>query len=213
MSAVAPPTVSESRIVLHGVSWELYEQMLHELGEQHIHITYDRGELELMSPLPRHEFYKIVIGRWIMLLALELKLNFKQGGSMTFRRRELKKGLEPDDCFWLENEPAVRDKMDFNPTIDPPPDLALEIDITSSSLDRQAIYAVIGARELWRYNGKEFRVYHLVRGNKYAKRTKSLNFPFLPLDEFAKFIERPKGITEGEWVGRFIEWIRTSVKP
>jgi Uma2 family endonuclease len=202
----------ESRVVLHDVSWELYEQLLKQLEEQHVHLTYDNGELELMSPLPRHEHFKVVISRWVFVLTEELSLNFKQLGSMTFRRQDLAKGLEPDDCFWLENEPAVRDKLDFDPLKDPPPDLALEIDITSSSLDREGIYAALGIRELWRYDGKTFRAFQLNRQKKYVRKTKSLNFPNLPLDEFQAFFHRPKGITEGEWTLRFRSWVRKKVK-
>ncbi len=202
---------AESRVVLHGVSWELYERLLKQVEEQHVRLTYDEGELEIMSPMHRHEYYKVIIGRWVFVLAEELSLNFKQLGSMTFRRQDLAKGLEPDDCFWLANEPAVRDKLDYDPMADPPPDLALEIDITSSSLDREGIYAALGVRELWRYNGKAFRVFHLNR-KKYVKKNKSLNFPYLPLDEFEQFFERPKGITEGEWVKRFRTWVRKRMK-
>jgi len=215
----------EPRVVLHDVSWDFYEQLLEQVAEQHVHLTFDNGELELMSPQPKHEHYKCIISRWIMFLAIELSMNFKQGGSTTFRREDKAKGLEPDDCFWIANEPAVRDKIEIDLSVDPPPDLALEIDITSSSLDRQAIYAALGVRELWRYNGKELRVFHLqsdgtnaqpdknLNFGMYAQRDKSLSFPTLSLKDFQQFFERPKGITEGQWINNFQKWVRESVKP
>jgi Uma2 family endonuclease len=202
----------ESRVVLHGVTWELYEKLLELLDEQHVYLTYDGGELELMSPQPKHEHYKWTISRWIVVMAIELSLNVRPGGSITFRRKDLKKGLEPDDCFWIANEPAIRDKSYVDLETDPPPDLALEIDITSSSVNRQAIYAALGIRELWRYNGKELRAFQLQPDGTYVQHDKSLSFPFLPLKDFQQFFERPKGIAEGEWITSFQKWVCEKVK-
>ncbi|MCY3022142.1 MAG: Uma2 family endonuclease [Planctomycetota bacterium] len=207
-----PATVTQDKaahsVVLHGVSWKLYEALVDELSEQHVFLTYDRGTLEIMSPLPKHEYYKKVLGRWIELLGIELGLNVRGGGSTTFRRENLERGLEPDECFWIASEAVIRDKIDLDFTVDPPPDLAIEIDVTSRLLDRQSIYAALGVPELWRCDGASLRVYVLQPRGTYRLSNKSPSFPSLPLGEFHAFLHKPAGMSEGEWVRTFRRWAR-----
>jgi Uma2 family endonuclease len=199
-------------VVLHGVSWKLYDLLVNELAEEHVYLTYDRGTLEIMSPQPRHEEYKWVISRWLVLLAAELGLDVRPGGNTTFRREDRERGLEPDDCFWIASEPAIRGKVDLDFSVDPPPDLAIEIDISRHGVDRESIYAALGVPELWRYNGRALRVYILQPDGTYRSSGKSKSFPFLPLAEFQAFLQRPAGLSESEWVRSFQEWVRTNLK-
>src|SRR3954471_11347858 len=97
--AIAPSP--SGPVVLHGVSWETYERLLDELDEQHIFLTYDSGELEIMAPSPYHERYKTLLARFIETMTLELEMKVVSGGSTTFRREDLEKGLEPDECYYI----------------------------------------------------------------------------------------------------------------
>src|SRR5262249_518426 len=145
-------------VVLSGVRWHTYEALLHDLGGRHIRLTYDRGNLEIMAPLFRHERYADVLAELVKALARAAKRRTGGAGSTTFRREDLERGLEPDRCFYIDNLVAVAGKLELDPAHDPPPDLAIEVDIWSSSLNRLEIYAALGVPEVWRYDGEHFEV-------------------------------------------------------
>lgn len=203
---------TEPCLQLDGVRWATYEMLLADLEGQNVRLTYDEGNLELMSPSREHERFKHLLGRLIDSLTLELRIAVSGGGSTTFRREDLEKGLEPDACYWVANESVVREKGEIDLTIDPPPDLAIEIDITRSHLDRHRVYAALGVPEVWCYDGNSLRVFVLDQdGYRLSQRSRA--FPFLPLKEFAAFIERRMPNGETEWVQSFVEWVRTDVAP
>jgi Uma2 family endonuclease len=201
------------RILLHDVSWQTYETLLKEFDGRPIRITYDRGELEVMTLSHGHESYAELFGRLILALTEELNIPLHSGGSTTFKRKAKKKGLEPDKCYWIQNELFMRGKKDFDIHSDPPPDLAIEIDITHSSLDRMAIYAALGIPEIWCFDGQSLQVYHLGRGRKYRRVDRSLAFPFLPPAEVLRFLRASD--TQGETsLGRsFRLWVREKLMP
>lgn len=138
----------EQRVLLEGIRWETYEQMLADLQDRPIRLTYDRGTLEIMSPSRRHEGLKVRLGRLIETMTLELGIPIECGGSTTWRRQDLAKGLEPDGCYWVQNESVVRDLDELDLRIPPPPDLAVEVEVWSSSVDRMGIYAALGVPDL-----------------------------------------------------------------
>jgi Uma2 family endonuclease len=120
------------RVLLSNVSWQEFEAILKDLGEHRSsRVAYDKGTLEIMTPLPEHETNKVLIGDLVKILLEELDIEFWPLGSTTFKNEEMVKGIEPDDCFYIQNEAAVRGKKRLNLTVDPPPDLVLEIDVTS----------------------------------------------------------------------------------
>jgi Uma2 family endonuclease len=178
---------SVEHLILDGVSWELYEHLLKVVGNRPLRLTYDNGELEIMSPLPEHEIAKAAIGNFIKEIAQELDLPRADLGSTTFRRRLKKKGLEPDDCFYIKSQPLIVGKKRFNFPKDPPPDLAVEIDITSRSIPRLPIYAALGVPEIWRYDGKLLHCLRLEKGD-YIEAELSLAFPNLRVAELRPFI-------------------------
>jgi len=140
-SLSAEPQISPSRhVVLRDVSWELYELLLKEVGDQHVLITYDNGSMELLSPLREHEFWKTFIGRLIEVLTEELNIPIAGLGSTTYRRRDLAKGLEPDECYHVQHEAQVRGKKRLDLRHDPPPDLVVEIDIIRRDIAHEPIY-------------------------------------------------------------------------
>jgi Uma2 family endonuclease len=131
--------VSQGPVVLGGVRWQTYEALLHDLGDRHIRLTYDRGSLEIMAPLLRHERYAETLAQLVKALAAFARVRVFSAGSTTFRREDLERGLEPDRCFYIRNADAVVGKLEIDLSTDPPPDLAIEIDIMSSCLDRLGI--------------------------------------------------------------------------
>lgn len=184
------------RVVLHSVSWEQFEKILESLGEHHAaRIAYDNGTLEIMTPLPEHEYFKEVIGTGIQDIAEELEIDYESYGSTTWRKQSKMAGLEPDNCFYFQNEAIARGRLDLDLNKgDPPPDLALEIDITHKSLDRFPIYARLEVPELWCYENGELKIYHL-RNGAYIEAETSMALPQLPIKELPQIIERhrPEG--------------------
>jgi Uma2 family endonuclease len=174
-------------IVLDGVSWELYEHLLKLVASRPIRLTYDNGDLEIMSPLPEHEDAKHVIGDMIKEILNELDVPRRALGSTTFRRRLKKKGLEPDDCFYIKSQPLIGGKKRINLPKDPPPDLAVEIDVTHRSIPRLPIYAALGVPEIWRYDGKSLTCLVLRKGS-YVASEHSVAFPKLRVVDLRQFI-------------------------
>lgn len=178
----------EERTLLKGISWNLYENLLTEIGDNGTaRLSYYRGDLEFMTPLASHENYNRQIDRAIIALAEELELDYNVFGSMTIKRPDLAAGKEPDSCYYITNELAVRGKRELDFTQDPPPDLSVEIDITSSSINQLSLYAELGVSEVWRYNGSELIFYQLQSG-KYAIVDRSLTFPILSPDRVLEFL-------------------------
>jgi Uma2 family endonuclease len=216
--AIAPDlwtakTADEQRFLLSAVSWQTYDSILKALGDRHIRLTYDRGTLELMTLSYRHERFGRLLGRMIDILTLELDLPVQGGGSTTFRRQDLDRGLEPDQCFYLANQPRIQGKEEIDLTVDPPPDLAIEVDITRSSLDRMGIYAALGVPEIWRFEGRSLQVYGLQADGTYAPVASSPSFPFLPMTGVARFLIEGATSDETPWIRSFRDWIRAEVAP
>ena len=125
----------------------------------------------------------------------------------------MEKGLEPDEAFYIQNEARVRGKFEMDLEVDPPPDLAVEIDITSSSVDREGIYAAIGVPEIWRFDGDSLRIFQLRPDGTYEPTEVSPSFPFLPIAEFAAFIDPLPDEDQTSWSKRFRDWVRERVLP
>jgi len=131
-------------VVLKNISWQTYESLVNELAQQRgIRLTYDRGTLEIMTPSALHEGNKQILGRFVETVTEELNVEIRSLGSLTCRREDLERGLEPDQCYYIENEKMVRSLNQINLNQDPPPDLVIEIDITSSSINRPRLPGVL----------------------------------------------------------------------
>lgn len=199
---------TDQRFVLHGVSWRFYELLLEEIGDRPIRVTYDRGNLELMSPSPAHEIWKTLLGRMIEMLTFELDIPMRSGGSMTFRREELERGLEPDECYWIASVSLLPRDREYDPQRDPPPDLGIEIEYSRSALDRQGIYAALRVPEIWRYDGDGLHVALLQANGEYALSKRSAAFPFLPIGELTRFLQSEERSDETAWMRGFVKWVR-----
>jgi Uma2 family endonuclease len=187
MNILVQPTATKleprQRFVLWNLGWESYELIVEALNEQHVRSTYDRGDLELMSPLPIHEAIKVWFGHFIIVLAEELGVPFHAIGGPTLRRRVRDRGLEPDDCFYLGSASKVEEWETLNLDRDPSPDLALEVDIMSSCLDRLGVYAGLGFPEIWRFEGEEWHIHLLGSDGAYQESPRSAALPYLPVSE------------------------------
>jgi Uma2 family endonuclease len=209
MDAIAIP--AEQRFRLSAVPWEGYVAIRESLGERPIRVTYDRGELEIMSPSSRHENRKCILGRLVDALTEELDIDIASFGSMTFQLEDLLRGLEPDECYWIKHEPVVRGREDVDIETDPPPDLALEIEISRSVLDRMSIYAVLRVPEVWCWDGKKLTINLLTGRGAYRASDRSKAFPFLPVSKFARFLEKSK-LSETQLLRSFRAWVRKHKK-
>src|SRR4051794_39280547 len=159
----------EQRVLLHNVSWQTYETLLEEVNSRGVRLTYDNGSLEIMTVSHGHENYGRLLGRFVEALTEELNIPVHSGGSTTFKREAKKRGLEPDECYWIENELAMRGKKEFDIDSDPPPDLAIEVEISRSALNRMAIYATLGVLEVWRFDTEELTIWHLRGDGRYTQ--------------------------------------------
>jgi Uma2 family endonuclease len=184
---IPPPAPGENRL-LSNVAWESYVALGAAVGDRPVRLTYDRGNLEIMSPSPEHERHKSLIDVLVLVLVEELDLPADNLGSTTFRRKDLERGFEPDECWYIASLDKVRGKKRLDLSRDPPPDLAIEVDVTHSSLDRVSIYEAIGVRELWRYNGRALTMYRLSAAGRYESVKRSPTFPQVSPAELAKFV-------------------------
>ena len=208
--AASPISIADQQhMVLDGVSWPLYEQLLSEMGNRPVRMTFDNGDLEIMSPLPKHEKWGNRLGRMIEIISLELNIPIEPLGSTTFRREDLAKGLEPDECYYVQHAADVRHKGELDLTVDPPPDLAIEIGITRRSIAREPIYAALGVPELWRFNSQQFTMLALGADGRYLAITQSLAFPFLPPSTVESFLRRLETEEQTVVLRDFRDWVRS----
>jgi Uma2 family endonuclease len=211
---VQQPAAIPQRFVVQGINWETYEKVLEAFGDYPIRITYDRGSLELMSPLPIHEIYKRCLGLLLAVLDRELKIAIKGLASTTFRRRDLDRGLEPDESFYVGKLDRVHEWGNVDLSIDPPPDLALEVDVTRSCLNRLEIYAALGVLEVWRFDGENWHIHCLTASRTYEERPQSKVLPFVDLAEVTPILElTAAGTSDGELMDRLHQWVKDRVRP
>ncbi len=198
------------KLLLHDISWQEFEAILEDLGEHRsARIAYDRGTLEIMTPLPEHEVNKLFITSFIDILLEELDLEFYPLGSTTFKSQLLNKGIEPDNCFYIENEAKVRGKDRLDLTIDPPPDLALEIEVTSRT--HPNIYQALGVPELWRFEKGKLQINRLREG-EYVEVERSPYFPNFDLKTIIpKYLKQCKTQGRNKTMKAFRVWVREQI--
>jgi Uma2 family endonuclease len=209
MSTVSIRPAVGQRLLVDNVDWRDYSRLLRVFAEHPgFRLAYDRGRLEIMSPLPEHEVDLTFLGRLVIALTEELGWHLMEGGSMTMRRRRKRRGIEPDRCYWIAHEPAMRGKRTFDLRVDPPPDLAIEVDVTRSSLDRMGIYAALGVPEVWRFETPTLTFHALGTNDKYSPITHSLSFPFVTPADLMSF--PPLRATHGDnsVVRQFRAWVQ-----
>ena len=195
-------------IALDDASWEFYELVRRDTEGHNIRITYDQGRMVLMSPLPIHEKIKKLAGRLIEMACFELDIPLSSFGSTTWKRQDLRKGLEADECYYIQNEPAVHGRSDIDLKRDPPPDLAVEVDITHVPVDRPSIYAALGVGELWRYDGKRFSFVRRTAAGSYEPIPTSQALPVMTPQIVDRFVALMLADENGG-LREFQKWLRT----
>ncbi len=201
--------------VLEDVSWDYYDHTLRELdaGGWHTHVTYDDGRMELRAVGDvMHQTAKATIARLIDTYALEADIPISPKGSITCRRKSLRKGLEPDESYYVHTPtpPLSRGELNLNKYL--PPDLAIDVDISGSLIDREPIYAAMGIREVWRYDGKRLTPLHRTSEGTYIAADHSLAFPDLPMVVFNRYLKMAMGKGHAQAVKAFRDWAREQTK-
>jgi Uma2 family endonuclease len=198
--------------VLSGIDWKTYYTISRALNGRHLRIAYDGETLELMTISRIHSTLSRLLARFVVVLTEEFQLPVASCGDMTVDREDLERALEGDETFYIENEPLVRGKEQIDFTVHPPPDLGIEIDISSSSRRRMAIYAVLKVPEVWRYDSRMLTVFLLGPDGQYAPATASRYFPRIPIDQIATFLQRFNQVEENELVRQFRAWVREQIR-
>ena len=199
---------AEQRVLLRNISWETYERLLDERGDSRVpRLAYDRGDLEIMSPSSEHES----VAYFVAVLAEEMRVNAYGVGSTTYRRGDIGRGFEPDASFYIRNEERIRGKPRIDLSVDPPPDLVIEVDITSPSLDKFPIYARLDVNEVWRYDGTRATIFLLEEG-EYVEAGESVALPSLTSDVLTLFVEESTSLGSTDWLRRVREWARKNTE-
>ena len=187
--------------------WSTYESLRQASEQNRVFLSYDRGELEIMSPSPHHEWYAFELGQFVVTISREMGLPIRPGQMMTLRRPDLVRGIEADQCFWIAHEREMRTKMQIDFTVDPPPDLFIEVEISRSLVDRLAICAALGIPEVWRFDGTALTVLELGDDQTYRERSHSRWFPAIDLPGMLPFLEPSDDRDYHQRSEAFREWV------
>jgi Uma2 family endonuclease len=210
---LAKPQAPEyEHVYLPGVSYSTYEALVTEIeNRRRLRITYYHGEMEIMSPTQDHERAKKLIGQMIEALTEELGIPRMSCGSTTFKDQLLDCGLEPDECYYIQHESEVRGRT-VKLRVDPPPDLVVEVDITTSVIDRFPIYAALGFPEIWQYDDGEIIVHLLKSNGEYAVAADSAALPMVSVAKLTEHLEQCHKTDETTWIRSFRQWVADGMK-
>ncbi|MEH2427535.1 MAG: Uma2 family endonuclease [Nostoc sp.] len=198
------------QMLLKDISWQQLENILEEMEERRAaRISYSRGWLEIMVPLPEHEKDKELIGDLVKILLDKLQIDFEPFGSTTLKNERSRQAVEPDTSFYIQNQAAVIGKNRIDLNIDPPPDLAIDIDITSRT--RFENYEILGVPELWRHTQQGLEI-SLLQEGKYIKSESSPNFPDIPIVELVnKYVQQCLTIGRSQAMRNFRDWVKNNL--
>lgn len=199
------------RIVLRDVPWRQFEDILAELGDRRgSRVAYFQGTLEIVAPLPKHEQTKVVISYLLTTLLDELDMDWEPLGSTTFKRQDMQAGIEPDDCFYIQNHARMIGKERIDLNVDPPPDLALEIDVTSKT--QLSAYEALRVPEIWRYEQGQLQI-NVLREGRYIESQTSLTFPNFPVIEgISQFLAMSRTVGTRPALKAFRQWVKNHLQ-
>lgn len=203
------PSEHEQRVVLRNVDWDLYERLLDAREDNPTPLyTYDRGWLEIMSALlPEHEEVKLCIELLVNIITGELDLDLRRVGSTTLKRADVQGGAEPDCSYYIQHAEQMRGKDRLDLMVDPPPDLAVEVDITHATLDKLPVYARFGVPEVWRYRGGRVEIW-MFAGDRYGQSTGSGALPGVTADALVQLLAEREKLGNAQWQRRVRDWAR-----
>jgi Uma2 family endonuclease len=201
---------AQFRVILGDISWRTYEDLLADLRDRSApRLTFDRGVLEIISPTREHEQYNTAIALLVSTVAEELEIDILNLGSTTYKRDDLMRGFEPDSSFYIQNLHSVLGKSTLDLTVDPPPDLVVEVDITSDSLNKLPIFASVAVPEVWRYDGIGLHILVLA-GGAYRESEGSVGLPPLSARVVSEFIAESRQLGSTAWLKKLRQWVKVS---
>ena len=209
-AAIAQLPPGES-LLMRDVAWDEYKQLTEDLNEwPGVRLTYDRGRLEIMSPLAKHERYKDLLATIARVISDDLGIKLESLGSTTFSEECMERGAEPDTCFYIANVAAIlgKDRIDLN--TDPPPDIAVEVDISHPSIRKLPIYEEMRVPEVWLYDERRLQIW-LLSENGYAESANSLSFPCLTSDALTQALEQSKTKGQTHVLRVFRKWLKAQL--
>lgn len=205
--ATVEQLATEPRFTLRGVPWEVYEALRDIRANWRVRMTYDRGTLEMMVNSNRHENVKRLIGQLIEAFTAELNIPRRSFSATTWKRRDIDKGLEADECYYIHSHELVSSRPEVDLAEDPPPDLALEVIFTHDDVNKMAIYAALGVPEVWRWEDGELQSLRLGEG-QYTACEMSFNLPMLRVKDLEEFLDPMLALDESAWINSFRAWVR-----
>ena len=204
--------LAESRVRLEGIPWHLYQTIAESRGDRPLpRLTYHHGVLELMSPSFRHEALTSRVRIFVFMLARGPGRPCLDAGSTRWEREDVSSGKEPDACFYLENEPRVRGLRDIDLTIHPPPDLAVEVEISHPLSDALRVYEALRVPEVWRYDGDSLTFLHLGNDGTYIEESTSRSFPMLHSLEALEVLAKAEELSQTVWSNEVEEWAKRTL--
>jgi Uma2 family endonuclease len=211
MATIAPHVRDDRRVVFHGVAWETYVDLLNARGEGAVRLTYHRGVLEIMTLSQLHERLSRLLHCFVVEITRELGLELASVGATTMHAEDRQSGAQADESYYVRHEEIVREREEYDPAIDPPPDLAVEVDLSSSSSRRLLVYAELGIPEVWRYDGEHLTFQTLAADGKYHPVDRSLSFPVLRSADLERFVNRRGTRGENALAAEFRQWLHELV--
>ncbi len=194
----------EQRVLLRSISWQTYETLADNPDRAGRLLTYDQGVLEIMSPSKAHESDKSILGRMVEMYSLQHDIDICSSASTTFKRKDLERGFEADESYYIRNESIVRNKRAIDLLVDPPPDLVIEIEMSRSAINKLALFASIGIPEVWRYDGNRLWLGRL-NGDVYEPSNCSIELPGFPIDAAVEILQSIGSASETELIRRFVK--------
>lgn len=209
------PTPTEKRVTLSGVSWQQLETLLEELGTSRTaRLTYDRGKLEMMTPLEEHDRCARLIESLILVIADEMRVKVNSIGSVFLVRPDIGRGIQPDSCYYIDESVRLGKRAELDMNQSPPPNIAIEVSIGRGQLDRFSLYGSMDVPELWCYvtvvgddvlKGN-LQIFQL-QNDRYVETSNSAAFPFLTAKRVLEFLEQSDTIGLAQSLIVLREWI------
>lgn len=208
----------ETRIAIRGVSWDFYEHFVDGIPEgAGVRTAFDGKDLEIMTTGNVHEYFKRLIGRLVDILCEELNVQTGCFGETTWKRPEIERGIEADECYYFDPEKLGTARLAVsrlsNDVVDyPNPDLAIEIDFSPPKVDRPGIYAALGVKEVWRFDGRGLVIETLTEDGIYTLVERS-EFLHIRSEDALKWILDPAAWDRQDWQRRLRAWMRAELAP
>jgi Uma2 family endonuclease len=209
-SMTAAESIPDQSVVLRGVRWETYERLLADHQDSSgARLNYDSGILEIMAPSFKHENLKETIASVFQLVAETKGIDFVAAGSTTFRRQDLRKGFEPDACFYVRDVARIRTLDEIDLSVDPPPDLVVEVVVTNRAVNKLPLFAALEIPEVWRYQEEEFQIF-VLESKAYSSKATSSILPGVGSGALTELVQSSREIARPLWIQRVRDWARNT---